>query len=1181
MPVFQQGLRRQEGMYKISATEGLDSLRKDLDIGAKADIAQNLRFSTEVGSVTKRPPVSFFNITKEVAHPESIYRYYREANNTAYTIGLFGAILKSSQSGTFTQLNAAPNNSIMANSSGRKFTAVTYNDLCILSTGYDNIVQTDGQAAWELGSCKAVVTSSVAGSVPAGTYSYKVGFVTPLGEVKNGAISTYVTTTGATSTITLSYIPQGPLETTSARKLYRSSDNTTWGLVNTGTALDDNVTSTFVDTTAAVTTAYGTTTSDMPRGKYLYIGQERVFVACDVTNVTDAIGRQSTIYYSEQFLPHYIDTQTVDMSTTQAASNYEKIRPDDNDVITGIIDQLGTTWVFKQNSIVPWHIAGTPEVWEVGQIQSIIGCPAPYSIAAAPGGIIYQGWDRMYVFDGQYSTNIIDDFLFEENFLDAERVNNVGFFWNNLYLLAYTDRNTGTSYTNRVLVYDIIRKQSEIDKGGPLINDPATSLSYGNMNVGCFTSYKGSGEWGTLYVGDSQLGFIYQYARTINANQVNTKSAFDLGTHSGTYASPPEENPQLGGVVLDNMEAYTNDGLAQAAWVTDQPATGGTQIPPYLGTGADGVVVISADTTITAVPNYTSFTIDAGKTLTATGLPIYCLGTVTINGTVDCGAIYAHTLVVGAAGKIKYCSTIKANTITNSGSINTDLVADSTWGYTQSGVFDPTYTSTKNGETLVRLNNQQGTGVTTAIWRFPSSVKIGSVSTGAVVSTGSAPGGSGSGASYLEINGAWVSASSGDNVTAFKEEVTATVPTVGIWYTYFNGPLVINQIPDCFYANPASTGVPTSGDITDFVPALQVYSNTDNAFQGSYALQVICMAGLTTPKIAKTLPQAFDLSGGTKLLIDVWSLRTGSNIQIGLGPTSSLTYVTIPVVTANQWATYQVDISGIAPRTAIQYMGINFLDTAAPNIIYVDNIRPSSYAVTPVVYTSNAFNINALSMGSIYWNPELNTDGTIRLYTRTSADGASWSAWSAALTNAAGSAITSAPNIYFQYKVELSTTDITGINFPYIYKADGYNIKFTYWKTMAVAETAVEFIYRTGWRNLDQPFDDKIYRKLILMHDGNASSGIVGAGDDIIPPNSLSVIKVTVECGEQNTQSTADIVPPWAGTSVSLLNNPFRWYTTLPDNMYGKELRLTVYKNDTYEYKLRQYAVMLEMMGLI
>ena len=58
---FLPGLRRQEALYYIKATEGLDSLRKDLDIGAKADVAQNLRFTPEVGSVTKREPVAYYN----------------------------------------------------------------------------------------------------------------------------------------------------------------------------------------------------------------------------------------------------------------------------------------------------------------------------------------------------------------------------------------------------------------------------------------------------------------------------------------------------------------------------------------------------------------------------------------------------------------------------------------------------------------------------------------------------------------------------------------------------------------------------------------------------------------------------------------------------------------------------------------------------------------------------------------------------------------------------------------------------------------------------------------------------------------------------------------------------------------------------------------------------------------
>ena len=81
--MFAAGLRRPETPYYIKATEGLDSLRKDFDIGAKADIAQNLRFTPEVGSVTKRSAVSYYNSSEESNLITSAYRYYRESNNTA------------------------------------------------------------------------------------------------------------------------------------------------------------------------------------------------------------------------------------------------------------------------------------------------------------------------------------------------------------------------------------------------------------------------------------------------------------------------------------------------------------------------------------------------------------------------------------------------------------------------------------------------------------------------------------------------------------------------------------------------------------------------------------------------------------------------------------------------------------------------------------------------------------------------------------------------------------------------------------------------------------------------------------------------------------------------------------------------------------------------------------------
>jgi hypothetical protein len=64
-------------------------------------------------------------------------------------------------------------------------------------------------------------------------------------------------------------------------------------------------------------------------------------------------------------------------------------------------------------------------------------------------------------------------------------------------------------------------------------------------------------------------------------------------------------------------------------------ASGSTSAAIPLGTGIDGTVVISSNTTLTRDMNYTSLTVNSGVTLKSARYKIYCTGIVTVNGTID------------------------------------------------------------------------------------------------------------------------------------------------------------------------------------------------------------------------------------------------------------------------------------------------------------------------------------------------------------------------------------------------------------------------------------------------------------------------------------------------------------------------------------------------------------------
>jgi hypothetical protein len=208
-------------------------------------------------------------------------------------------------------------------------------------------------------------------------------------------------------------------------------------------------------------------------------------------------------------------------------------------------------------------------------------------------------------------------------------------------------------------------------------------------------------------------------------------------------------------------------------------------------------------------------------------------------------------------------------------------------------------------------------------------------------------------------------------------------------------------------------------------------------------------------------------------------------------------------------------------------------------------------------------------MDKIYWNENLQTDGNVLVNTRSGPDDGSggfgaWTAWSADLTTPTGSTIATSADRYFQFRIKLSTTDTTGVNYPYIFKAEGFNVKFTYYQVESSAEDNVEFRYKTGWRNYGDIFADKLYKKIISMHEGDTSD-----------------FKMIMRSGMQDseTQSTEDLLPagkPNPFDSIDLTVYPKRFMSNLPPNMFGKEFDIEWYKNDTESFKVKQYAVMIE-----
>lgn len=1152
------GLTKPETPYFIKAFEGQDTTTKDLSLTNKGDIAQNCRFGTEFGSVVKRGPMAFYNMIAESNPIQSAYRYYRKANDTAYLIQLNGATLRvgNDSQGTFTTL------ATLSSSSGYRFTAVTYNDLAIISTGFDNIIQTDGTVGWELGSCKATVGSS--GNVNSGTHYYAVVFTISVSgssvDQINGAVSNTITSTG--SQVNLSNIPIGPTGCT-GRKLYRTSANgNTLKLLasidNTVTTYEDNI----ADSSLGLT--MGAVNNDMPKGRYLYVEQERLFITGDPNSA-------NTVYYSELYLPHYIPTASPDLSTTPASDYYDFVGQNDNDIITGLARFLGITFVFKQNSIRPYYVSGTPDTWTLGGIISTLGCPAPYTIVTTPYGIAYQGWDYFYSFNGNFSIPLFTEFLVKKEISQARMTMSVAEYHRGQYMVCYTDSSLGHQYHDKVLIYDIVTKQISVDKGG-------SRDGGGYVNINCLCTARGGSDEGQLYAGDSVTGYVYKYDRGPETIKYGSISDLNSGTYTEASAINTESNPILTCETIDDMN-YATDAQAQSFWVTSQ-TTASKKIPPDLGTGVDGAVSVTTDTTLdTDTYNYTSLTVASGITLTVPqGAYLKCLGTITVNGTIlsqgtpDNGGsidIYAQTLTISSTGVLTGIMHLRANTINNAGNISTDVgdgLSASYNQYQQGGNLSrscsssDTFASCTISELTYSLYAHADTDDYSSAPSTYASCTVELLQNGSWTTIYSSSSGGGGHPHNASLNGP--STGSWDNVSGIRATSSATASADHDCAVSGNTSISAYIFPTCDYINSTGT-VPASTDTSDFGNALDTYSGKDVVNQGDYSLKITAVAGTDSLNqyIVRTL-SAIDLSIDSILLVDIYALRTGTNFQFGIGNTNytdNLYNISVP--TANTWQTIAINISS-ATKNAITKLGFKFTNTDTGNVVYIDNIRPVASTAT---WTSPVLNINASTLGNIYWNQFLGQYGAINVYTRnaSTSSGCSSAIWSSALTNPAGSPIVSTNGSgdpvdmqYLQFKVVMTTQQTQIPNpdytqFPYLFLGSSYVIKFDYFKAFSAAETAVEFIYRTGYRNFDSPLVDKIYKKIVSIHEG-----IEGTFD------------LTYDLDNEEGQSYT--------YTVDLAQNPHRWESFFPDTAFARSIRFKWYKNDVNDFKIKQIGAVIE-----
>lgn len=151
--------------------------------------------------------------------------------------------------------------------------------------------------------------------------------------------------------------------------------------------------------------------------------------------------------------------------------------------------------------------------------------------------------------------------------------------------------------------------------------------------------------------------------------------------------------------------------------------------------------------------------------------------------------------------------------------------------------------------------------------------------------------------------------------------------------------------------------------------------------------------------------------------------------------------------------------------------------------------------------------------------------------------------WSNEITSS-DTIIAATPNTWVSYVVEFIAGDTT-ISNPTLTTANEFILEFSYRRSGTIAESSVEFIYSTGRMNAGEPAIDKIYRRIASDHTG--ASGQV-----------------------QVTWATENATNAWM---FDLSAFPNKWSSFFHDQAMGEMLSITYYKNDLYDFTLRQFKI--------
>lgn len=570
---------------------GLSTKLSALSIPPKqGDIVENIRFDTELGSLTKRDGL-FTACDATTADPIlGLHRLYL-ADGTKVTL-----LNYANKIATCNESTGATTTILTLSSSDQRMKWLTWHDIAIGTDGTNAMVKYDGTSTSATYVGSALAKDNGAGAGPNGTYTYKIACYTTSYTVSLDTASNSVTVTD--NDIDLSMIPICPDtfngESVTGRKVYRiENGGSTYKLLTNGTIANNTATTlTDSDADAALgATLSATHTRQPPKGRVHLVHRNRLWVANNSSN-------KSRLFYGADASNDFFD------SPAETTGGYFDVRPNDGDEITMLMNNLGKMVVGKNNSIQLLNADGdTPsEDWAISDPYSFIGNQAIYSPANTPIGIIYLANNGLYVFNNQYSQLISDVVTPEIRDIQPSNFANVwGAYFKNSYYLAYTSKATGSSTNDRVLIFDLLSKAYAKDL----------------MDINVFGVFNSGTDVEALYSGSSEESVIYSHAES-NREIVHKVHDDFTGTFDDMRYIPVSVGGDANSPVLEIAWTETIDQMTgtidAASGIIDRPDTDGFYISQYLTVNANEFDKIYWNEVIPSGGGDVTFAIRAGAT---------------------------------------------------------------------------------------------------------------------------------------------------------------------------------------------------------------------------------------------------------------------------------------------------------------------------------------------------------------------------------------------------------------------------------------------------------------------------------------------------------------------------------------------------------------------------------------